>query len=191
MSGIRNGALPLAPIPESSPVNFQQPLPSTIPSGNSPLPPSKITILIPTASTSPSEMMTTYNNQFIGGMPVSFWQTPDNAVAAFSTQLGRYPKRQLPRPLPAPIIRSNMNHDVQKKAQSLVKQFPELARRITPINEWYHLYKYFDAYELWIEGAAFCFFVIHRIGMINEQLIIEQRDMIEDFAKEWVASHGE
>ncbi len=135
--------------------------------------------------------MITHNNQFIGGMPQSFWRTPDNAAAAFSTQLGRYPKRQLPDPLPPPIARSNMNWDIQKKAQNLVRQFPELARGITPIHEWYHLYKYFDAHDLWVEGAAFCFFVIYRIGVVNEQLIIEQREMIEDFAKDWVAFHEE
>jgi len=140
-------------------------------------------------------MMTiTYPAQLIGGMPLSFWRTPDNAVSAFSTHLGLYPKRQLPElpdQFPPPVVRSNLNQDVQKKAQSLAKQFPELARGITPINDWYHLYKYFDAVDLWIEGAAICFFVIHRIGIVNAQLDIEQRAMIEDFAKEWVDSHEE
>jgi len=84
-----------------------------------------------------------------------------------------------------------MHHDVQKKAASLVKKFPDLARTIEPITEWYHLYKYFDAYDLWIEGAAFCFFVIHRIGTVNREVLHEQCGMIEEFLKDWVASHEE
>jgi len=194
MSAIRNAALPLAPIPESSPANFQQPLPSSNSSGNCTSSRREIAMLTPSASLSPSATMTTnHHTSLLGGMPCSFWWTPDNAVAAFSTYLGKYPKRQLPRtePWPVPILRSNVHHDVQKKAASLVKQFPDLARTIEPITEWYHLYKYFDAYDLWIEGAAFCFFVIHRIGTVNREVLHEQSGMIEDFAKDWVTSHEE
>jgi hypothetical protein len=88
-------------------------------------------------------------------------------------------------------MRTNLNHDVQKKAAQLARQFPELARGITPITDWYHLYRYWDAVDLWIEGAAFCYFVIHRIGMVNKELDEEFFFTIDEFAKEWIAGHEE
>lgn len=128
---------------------------------------------------------------YISGMPEQYWNTPDHAACVFSTQNGRYPKRQLPKnePWPMPIIRTDLHHDVQKTAQLLVRQFPELARGITPTDQWYHLYKYWDAVDIWTEGAGFCYFVLHRIGMVNKELDVEQNAMIDEFAKEWVADH--
>lgn len=128
-------------------------------------------------------------------IPRAFYHTPENAAAAFSTHCGRVPKRQLVEPSPPPIIRSNLVLDVQKKAHSLMMQFPELARTVVPIDphkrqsDWYHLYKYFDAVDLWIEGVFFCYYVIHRIATFNEEPDIEPRATIDKFAKQWIIDH--
>jgi hypothetical protein len=138
-------------------------------------------------------MAAPYPAPVLNGMPATFWWTPSHAVCAFSTQQGRYPTRQLStdQPYPLPVMRTNMNLDIQKKALQLVKQFPELTRAITPLNDWYHLYRYWDAVDLWIEGAAFCFFVIHRIGVINKELDEVFFLTIDECAKEWIAGHEE
>jgi hypothetical protein len=134
-----------------------------------------------------------YPVRYISGMPEQFWYTPPHAACVFSTQNGHYPKRQLPKNevWPMPIMRSDLHHDVQKTAQCIAKQFPELARGITPIDSWYHLYRYWDAVDIWTEGAGFCYHVLYRIGMANKELDVEQDAMMDGFAKHWVATNEE
>jgi hypothetical protein len=146
------------------------------------------------AMPTPSDAMaTSCVMPLIAGMPPQFWWTPDHAACVFSTKNGRFPKRQLPvdQPYPAQVIRTDMNHDIQKKARSIAREFPELAGNIQPTNDWYHLYKYWDAVDIWVEGAGFCLFVINLIGMVNKQFMEEKFAAIDECAKEWVTRNEE
>jgi hypothetical protein len=134
-----------------------------------------------------------YPMGYVCGMPEQFWYTPPNGVCAFSTQNGHFPKRQLPQgeQWPLQIMRSDLQHDIQKKAKTIAKQFPALARGITPIDNWYHLYKYWDAVDIWVEGPHFLFYVLQCLGMVNKELDEEQPRVINAFAQEWVAGNEE
>ena len=135
--------------------------------------------------------MAVYPQPMLGGMPAQFWWTPDHAACAFSTQEGRYPKRQLEQPYPAPILRTNLNHDVHKTAFQLARQFPDLASGIKPVENWYHLYRYWDAVDIWTEGAGFCYQVLNRIAEVNKELDDAFFIAIDETAKEWMARNEE
>lgn len=99
------------------------------------------------------------------GLPMSYYDVPDAAEAIFSTCIRSHPKRKLEKPYPPVIARTNLGVDVQRKCADIRKKFPEAARRVEAgIKRWNDLYYFFDAVDLWVEGPAFCFSVIHRLG---------------------------
>ncbi|KAH7409324.1 hypothetical protein BKA64DRAFT_664632 [Cadophora sp. MPI-SDFR-AT-0126] len=60
------------------------------------------------------------------------------------------------------------------------------------------LHHFFDGHDLWVEGAKFCFFVIHALCTKNNklqyelaQVTLDQRVEIDIFACNWVFSHGD
>ncbi|KAI9055957.1 hypothetical protein LZ554_000891 [Drepanopeziza brunnea f. sp. 'monogermtubi'] len=102
-------------------------------------------------------------------VPPHFYQVAANSRAAFSTHNGTKPKRELPDPLPMPVIRTNIKGDVEARADQLIKDFPGIACRIVDEPDWWGLHDYFDGYDLWIEGPDFCFFVAITIARKNQE----------------------
>ncbi len=92
-----------------------------------------------------------------------FYKVAAEAPARFSTNNGTKPKRELVEPYPAPIVRTNLEDDVEKRALELLKDFPWSAGIYVPPVDWYQLHEFFDGHDLWVEGASFCFYVMIRI----------------------------
>lgn len=96
-----------------------------------------------------------------------FYILHPTAEAIFSTNNGVRPKRQLAKPFPATVIRTNVGDDVEARATQLIEMFPEEAEKMHPLpdnpDSWYILHKYFDGHDLWIDGAKFCYYVLHAI----------------------------
>jgi hypothetical protein len=88
-------------------------------------------------------------------LPKKLYNVPDDAPASFSTHEGREPKRKALDPPPPPIVRSNLEQEVSRKAKQLREKFPAIARGINNnIISWHGLYKYFDAQDLQLEGKS-------------------------------------
>ena len=120
-----------------------------------------------------------------------FYELHRNRAATFSTKGGTIPKRQNPYPLPPPLARSNVDADIRRKATSLRMEFPEIVRKIDkPPASWYELHNYFDAVDLWNEGAAFLFYVMNHIAneniLLNHDLEQTKLAEIRSWAKLWV-----
>ncbi|KAL2068961.1 hypothetical protein VTL71DRAFT_15299 [Oculimacula yallundae] len=125
----------------------------------------------------------------LDGIPMGLFYPPDHAPAFFSTRYNNRPKRLLVAPFPAPVIRSNLEGDIEARATQLIEEFFPASQRITtePPNLW-HLHEYFDGYDLWVEGAEFCFQVM--IAICNQNKILRaQLDEIDEFAKSWIKLH--
>jgi hypothetical protein len=63
-------------------------------------------------------------------MPENFYHLKPSALAQFSTLMGTKPKRDVPDPKPASIARANPDTEIQRKADELRREFPELAAAI-------------------------------------------------------------
>jgi hypothetical protein len=65
-----------------------------------------------------------------------FYKLPADAVAHFSTNLGKQQKREVADPPPAPVVRSNVDDEIRRKAIELREQCPSIARRVTfPVSK--------------------------------------------------------
>lgn len=119
-------------------------------------------------------------------LPKAFYDLPADSRAVFSTAHGRYPKRNLPEPLPLCITRSNVALDVEKKADALWEPFYyDIYHNLRRPGSWYDLYQWFDAVDLHIEGASFCYFVLLNLFERMENHKHKTAQMIDKFAKEW------
>ncbi|RDL40990.1 uncharacterized protein BP5553_00969 [Venustampulla echinocandica] len=124
-------------------------------------------------------------------MPMNFYQVPFSSQAIFSTLNGLLPKRTLEKSLPPPIVRSNFNSDVIQKAEILREKFPTIARSMTTPTKWEDLYQFFDGYDLYADGAVFCFYVISEISRKNQYLAASFANEIFKYAAEWISYHKE
>lgn len=123
--------------------------------------------------------------------PLAFFNVPARRPSTFSTKFGAIPKRQLPLPPSPAIVRSDINAEIRRKATSLREEFPEIVRGISkPPTSWYDLYDYFDAVDLWYEGAPFLFYVLNHISnenvILNRELEESKHAEIRNWAKLWV-----
>ncbi|KUJ23239.1 uncharacterized protein LY89DRAFT_176977 [Mollisia scopiformis] len=124
------------------------------------------------------------------GLHISFYDLPDAVPAIFSTCMQSRPKRKLVAPYPQTMVRSDLGLDVQRKVKALWERNPVEARKIIGIQEWFDLYRYFDAVDLWVEGPIFCYSVIFRLAEMNRELNDEQPSIIREFAREWVDANS-
>ena len=125
---------------------------------------------------------------------MKFYENDPHRPAKFSTKSGTIPKRQLQHPPPPPIARSDVDADIRNKASSLRKEFPGAVRDIDkPLPTWNDLHDFFDAVDLWYEGAVFLFYVINHIAnenkVLNHDLEKTQLGEIRDWAKLWVEAN--
>ncbi|CAG8974064.1 hypothetical protein HYALB_00009566 [Hymenoscyphus albidus] len=124
-------------------------------------------------------------------MPDTFYTTeiPEDSPAFFSTNMGKDAKRALLNPRPAPLTRSRFHEDVANTAKQLRDRFPKIVRDITQIKAWPDLYKFWDGYDLWVQGAAFCYWVIEQIVKKNDILRRMITKEINLYAAEWIEFH--
>ena len=104
-----------------------------------------------------------------GAIPSAFFsEIPPQSLAIFSTSLSTRPFRYLPNPAPPHVVRSGNDNDIKNKAWSLLHTYHEVTESIfTPPAAWQDLYHYFDAMDIWTEGAGFLFHVLGFIVKIN------------------------
>ncbi|ELR05236.1 hypothetical protein GMDG_01674 [Pseudogymnoascus destructans 20631-21] len=114
--------------------------------------------------------------------PELFTNFPLNAPAFFSTNLRSRAIRLVPKPAPQYAVRTNDPNDIYERANSYRDKYPDFVHTIQSLPiAWDDLYTYFDPLDIWMEGAGFCFHVIHRLAGTN----IEKRRQIESFVNEW------
>lgn len=114
--------------------------------------------------------------------PELFTNFSPNAPAFFSTNLRTRAVRLVPNPAPQYAVRTNDPNDIYDRANFYRDKYPEFVHSIQSLPiAWEDLYTYFDPLDIWMEGAGFCFHVIHRIAAIN----IEKKRQIESFVYEW------
>jgi hypothetical protein len=120
-----------------------------------------------------------------GPLPPSFFtDIPQGSAAIFSTLLGTRPFRLLPNPAPVHTILSGSEDDIRNKSYFLFKRYPTIAESIiNPPTAWQDLYVYFDAADLWAEGAGFLFHVLGHIVKVN----LTKLNLLEQFAREWAS----
>lgn len=100
----------------------------------------------------------------IDDVPPHFYIVKPASAAVFSTVNGTKPKRELVEPFPMPVIRSDMESDVDARANQLIKEFPATPLSIMDVSTWWDLHKYFDSHDLWVDGARFCYYVLLAIA---------------------------
>ncbi|KFY80952.1 hypothetical protein V499_00247 [Pseudogymnoascus sp. VKM F-103] len=114
--------------------------------------------------------------------PELFTNFPPNAPAFFSTNLRSRSIRLVPKPAPQYAVRTNNPNDIYERANFYRGKYPGFVHTIQSLPiAWEDLYTYFDPLDIWMEGAGFCFHVIHRLAATN----IEKRRQIESFVNEW------
>ena len=127
--------------------------------------------------------------------PLCYYDLPPHAPSVFSTCGGTRPKRVLSEPFPAIVIRSTYptasdDFQIRLRAQSLLREFPRICRQIRKVpNTWHDLYEYFDGVDLFVEGPQFLWYVIHKIIDHNNSCEVAQYSVIDEFARQWIASH--
>jgi hypothetical protein len=129
-------------------------------------------------------------------LPAKFYNVPADAPALFSTRNGTRAKRELHCPPPAPVVRSDFDQEVKRMAELLRKELPHVAGLIRNPGSWKDLYYFFDAVDLWVEGAVFLYFVISHISKENEMAQeahrrIQQNAMIFQYAGNWVTANAD
>ena len=129
-------------------------------------------------------------------LPAKFYNVPADAPAVFSTRNGIRAKRLLCIPPPAPVVRSDFDQEVKRMAALLRKELPQVAGLIRNPGSWKDLYYFFDAVDLWVEGAVFLYFVISHISKDNEiaqesYRRMQQNAMIFHYAGNWVANNAD
>ncbi|KFY13711.1 hypothetical protein V492_03086 [Pseudogymnoascus sp. VKM F-4246] len=114
--------------------------------------------------------------------PELFTNFPPNAPAFFSTNDGSRGVRLVPQPAPQYAVRTNGPNDIDDRAKFYRDKYPQFVHSIQSLPiAWEDLYTYFDPLDIWMEGAGFCFHVIHRVAAAN----IEKIRLIESFVDEW------
>jgi hypothetical protein len=127
--------------------------------------------------------------------PLCYYDLPPHAPSVFSTCGGTRPKRVLSEPYPAIVIRSTYStasddFQIRLRAQSLLREFPRICRQIRKVpNTWHDLYEYFDGVDLFVEGPQFLWYAIHKIIDHNNSCEVAQYSVIDEFARQWIASH--
>ena len=125
-------------------------------------------------------------------LPDKFYNVPADAPALFSTNNGTRAKRQLYLPLSATIVRSDFDQEVKRMAAILRQELPHVAGLIRNPTSWTDLYYFFDAIDLWVEGAVFLYFVISHIAKDNVMHHRMQQDaMIFQYAGKWVTDNAD
>ncbi|OBT83261.1 hypothetical protein VE02_07603 [Pseudogymnoascus sp. 03VT05] len=118
--------------------------------------------------------------------PELFTNFPANAPAFFSTNFGSRAIRLVPKPAPQYAVRTNDPNDIYERVNFYRDKYPNFVHSIQSLPiAWEDLYTYFDPLDIWMEGAGFCFHVIHRLAAIN----IEKTRQIESFVNEWSAAN--
>lgn len=122
-----------------------------------------------------------------GGHPgVIFDHVPPNIPAFFSTHFGSRPVRPKPAADVKTFTRPADEETVLAKTMELHVAFPEFTSSISsPPTSWFDLFQYFDPYEIWVEGAAFLFYVIQQIAMQNRAKEYE----MSSAAEEWIGQN--
>jgi hypothetical protein len=130
-------------------------------------------------------------------LPKKFYDNiPRDAPALFSTKNGTRQKRQLHSPPPPPVARSDLDQEVKRMAALLRRTLPDVASTIRNPRSWIDLYYFFDAVDLWVEGASFLYFVLSHISKDNEiaeqaSIKREQNAIIFQYAGNWVAENAD
>ena len=122
-------------------------------------------------------------------LPLSFYDIHESCPAIFSTRLQTLPKRALVEPFPCPIIRSNIQLDIDEKVQQLRDQFPDHARYVQPVRNWLDLHHYFDAVDLYLDGPDFCYQVLSRLAVQKIEDEYRVNADIDRYAANWVESN--
>ncbi|KAK0671361.1 hypothetical protein QBC41DRAFT_385878 [Cercophora samala] len=95
---------------------------------------------------------------------------------------------------------------VEKELRMIRTQHPALAETVTIPASWEDLYRYYDAHDLWLQGAWNLWTVINELGYQNEKLVCYHQQMqkiqnlghrsplkpaemslISDFAEGWIS----
>lgn len=101
-----------------------------------------------------------------------FFNISSHYPAIFSTLNGTREKRTLdPDSLPAPIARNDLANDVHSKANYLRIHFPTWIMSVRTPGAWADLHHWFDATDLWVEGAPFLYIVLNYIHRQNEEIV--------------------
>ncbi|CZS89486.1 uncharacterized protein RAG0_00863 [Rhynchosporium agropyri] len=136
----------------------------------------------------PSTSMPPASNE----VTMDFYYPPPHTPAIFSTKYCTRHKRELVAPFPTAVVRSNMKDDVEARASQLIEEFP-FAREIVDVSgDWYDLHQFFDGYDLWVEGARFCYmvmFVLCRKNTEHREIRNAQMAIIDEFAMQWITSN--
>lgn len=168
---------PPNPPPMARPINFNNPPPP---------PPA-----VPLVSPQRTQQMRGEVPALKGQISMAFFTTeiPATATAFFSTNNGKNPKRHLTQPYPMPIARSQLHTDVALAAVDLRDRFPTIVRDIKALADWRDLYKFWDGYDLWVQGAAFCWWVMEQI--VKKNVVLEPMigKEIKKYAVEWTEFH--
>lgn len=96
-------------------------------------------------------------------LQLEFYICRPEAPALFSTKFGTRAKRKLVQPYPATIIRTDLPGDVDIRSNQLLEEFAESRDIFEVPPGWFMLHDFFDGYDIWVEGAQFCYYVIHAI----------------------------
>ena len=96
-------------------------------------------------------------------LQLEFYNCRPEAPALFSTKFGTRAKRNLIQPYPATIIRTDLPGDVDIRSNQLLEEFAESRDIFEVPHSWFMLHDFFDGYDIWVEGAQFCYYVIHAI----------------------------
>lgn len=104
-----------------------------------------------------------------GEPPVAFFtEPPKNSTAVFSTVFGTRPFRLVENPTPEREGHYWWAAEIQRVCDELRRNLPDVCRKIeTPQNYW-DLYKYFDAYDIYYRGAQNLWNVINTFVFENE-----------------------
>jgi hypothetical protein len=127
------------------------------------------------------------NNEIIvPTMPLRFYDLPDSALALFSTRNSTRPKRALKAPYPVRTIRDTPHVDISQRESLLRLDFPTIVRSVVAPKKWEDVWQYFDAYDLWIDGPQFCFYVLAHMAKTNALYHTQFTNEIEHWAVNWV-----
>ncbi|KAK3939435.1 hypothetical protein QBC46DRAFT_234211, partial [Diplogelasinospora grovesii] len=94
---------------------------------------------------------------------------PDDARCVFSLNAEITAKRHLRLRLPERQAEVWDEGRIQEKVNNIRDHYPFESRRVAAIDTWEDLFEYFDAHDLWHQGAWNLRRVIERIYQENEQ----------------------
>ncbi|KAI9838925.1 MAG: hypothetical protein M1819_004133 [Sarea resinae] len=100
----------------------------------------------------------------------------------FSTNLGEFGPRSLRLPLPVMIVHSDAEAGQTKLVSALRSKYPSQCKAIRPQ---FHLWTYYDDYDVHLMGAAFLCAVLQRIGIEN----VTREEQVHKFVDSWWTTH--